>query len=176
MKFDVNFKILLVLERQIGKFDDVSEVFETQAYLKVPRGEVFAFFSDPRNLEEMTPPWLHFSIIAASAPKTQKGSLFEYRLRIKGFPVRWKTLIEEWEPPVRFVDVQLKGPYRRWHHTHEFHETDSGTLMIDRVRYQLHLGWIGSLLAGSMVRRDIQTIFDYRREIMARRFPSLGGG
>ena len=127
---------------------------------------VFPFFADARNLERITPPWLQFHVV--NAPEMRQGALIEYRLRLHGVPIRWLTRIEEWTPGERFVDVQLRGPYALWHHTHEFEPAGDGrTLMRDTVRYALPLGPLGALAHRLFVARDIERIFDYRYETVS---------
>jgi ligand-binding SRPBCC domain-containing protein len=125
--------------------------------------DVFAFFADARNLERITPPLLGFRVVGDAPVDMRAGALIEYRLRLHGVGVDWLTRIEEWEPGVRFVDQQLVGPYKLWHHTHSFEERDGGTLMCDRVRYALPLWPLGEL-ALPLVRRDLDRIFDFRRD------------
>jgi uncharacterized protein len=98
----------------------------------------------------------------------REGTLLDYRLRIHGIPVRWRTLIETWEPPSRFVDRQLKGPYKLWLHSHTFVPRDGGTVVGDVVRYSLPLGPVGELVHRAVVRRDLERIFAYRHEALAR--------
>ena len=137
-----------------------------------PPDEAFAFFADAFNLEAITPPWLGFRVITPGPIEMSAGTLIEYRLRLHGVPVRWLTRIEEWEPPRRFVDVQVRGPYRHWRHTHSFEPAeDGGTVMRDEVRYALPLGRLGSLAGTLFVRRDLERIFDYRRDAVARALP-----
>ena len=138
--------------------------FRREQWVPRPIDEVFAFFSDPTNLERITPPWLSFRILSSPSQPIQPGALITYRLRLHGLPIRWVTEITEWSPPTRFVDVQLSGPYALWHHTHEFESRDSGTLLRDTVRYGLPLGPIGGLVSRLFVRRDVEKIFDYRAE------------
>jgi ligand-binding SRPBCC domain-containing protein len=135
--------------------------------------EVFAFFGDARNLEAITPPLLRFRMLTRDPVVMAQGTLLRYRLRVHGVPVRWLTQITEWEPPQRFVDEQLEGPYALWRHTHTF-EADGagGTLMRDEVRYALPLGALGELAHRLLVRRDLARIFDYR----AQRVPALISG
>lgn len=125
----------------------------------------FEFFGDALNLEAITPPWLHFEVTTPAPIEMRAGTLIDYRLRLRGVPVRWHTRIEAWEHGRRFVDRQLKGPYRLWHHTHEF-EADGagGTIMRDTVLYALPFGLVGALAHMLFVRRDIERIFDYRRQ------------
>jgi ligand-binding SRPBCC domain-containing protein len=128
-----------------------------------PPEEVFAFFSDAHNLEAITPDWLRFRIVTPGRIEMAPGALIEYRLRLHGLPIRGLTRIEEWEPGRRFVDVQVRGPYRLWHHTHEFEpDGDGATLVRDRVSYALPLGPLGELAQRAVVARDLDRIFDHR--------------
>jgi ligand-binding SRPBCC domain-containing protein len=125
--------------------------------------DVFAFFADAGNLEAITPPWLSFHVVSPRPIEMRAGTVIEYRLRLHGVPVSWLTRIDEWEPGVRFVDSQLAGPYKLWHHTHEFEpDGDAGTLMRDTVRWALPYGPAGELARRLFVARDIERIFDYR--------------
>jgi hypothetical protein len=133
-------------------------------------GEVFPFFADAGNLEAITPPSLRFSIVTPRPIEMRAGALIEYRLRLRGAPISWLTRIEEWEPGVRFVDMQLRGPYALWQHTHEFEPDGAGgTRMRDTVRYALPGGPLGALPHALFVRRELAAIFDFR----ARRVPEL---
>ena len=132
--------------------------------------EVFPFFADAANLEAITPPWLQFRIVTPRPIDMAVGALIDYRLRLHGVPVRWRTRIEEWVPGVRFVDRQLSGPYALWHHTHEFEPVTEGTLMRDTVRYALPLGPLGALAHLAIVRRDLARIFAFRHEAVAAAF------
>ena len=127
--------------------------------------DVFPFFADARNLEAITPPFLGFRVVTPDPIEMRAGTLIEYRLRLRGVPIRWRTRIAVWDPPRRFVDVQLSGPYRLWHHTHDF-EPDGrgGTLMRDTVRYAIPFGALGRLAHRLVVRRDLDTIFGFRSE------------
>lgn len=138
-------------------------VFQAEQWLPRPREEVFQFFSEARNLEAITPKWLRFEVLTPAPITMRSGTLIDYRIRIHAMPVRWRTEIVEWKPPHRFVDVQLRGPYSLWHHTHTFEERDGGTLCSDEVRY-----WPrgGRLMDWLFVRRDVERIFAFRRERM----------
>ena len=127
-----------------------------------PVGEVFAFFSDAGNLADLTPPWLGFRILTPGI-ELKAGAQIRYRIGLHGVPVGWTTEIRRWEPPHRFTDVQVRGPYRLWHHTHRFEERDGGTRMTDVVRYRLPFGWLGSVVRRLVVERDLDRIFEYRR-------------
>jgi ligand-binding SRPBCC domain-containing protein len=124
---------------------------------------VFPFFADAHNLERITPPFLKFRILGVSTPTLQTGSRIDYQLSLHGVPVRWQSLIEDWEPNRAFVDTQTRGPYQRWHHTHEFEPYQGGTVIRDRVHYELPLGALGELVAGRFVAKDVGTIFAFRR-------------
>ena len=151
-------------------------VLERRQPLALPAERVFEFYSDARNLERITPPWLGFEVTTPGAIEMRPGTLIDYRLRLRGVPVRWRTRIETWEPPHRFVDVQLRGPYALWEHTHSF-EPDGGAGVVigDRVRYALPLGPLGDLAHTLLVRRDLERIFDYRRHAVAELLGGAGG-
>jgi ligand-binding SRPBCC domain-containing protein len=136
-----------------------------------PIDEVFDFYADAFNLERITPPWLGFRVVTPRPIAMAPGALIEYRLRLHGLPVRWLTRIEEWEPGRRFVDAQLRGPYRLWHHTHEFEpDGDDATIVRDRVRYALPLGPLGELARRAFVHRDLERIFAFRHQAIVRCF------
>ncbi len=133
-----------------------------ETFLPRPIEEVFAFFSAPENLETLTPPCLGFQIQTPQPISMAPGAIIEYRLRVRGVPVRWRTRIETWDPPHEFSDVQEKGPYRLWRHTHGFRAVPGGTVVEDVVRYALPFGLLGRLVHWLLVRRDLNNIFDYR--------------
>jgi ligand-binding SRPBCC domain-containing protein len=139
---------------------------------RIPRpiAEVFAFFSDARNLEAITPPWLGFRMLTPGPIRIAAGTRIRYRLSLHGAPVSWTTEIRQWGPPSRFVDVQLSGPYQLWHHTHRFEPCGGGTRMSDVVRYRLPCGLLGRLVNALVVRRDVERIFDYRNRRIAEIF------
>jgi uncharacterized protein (TIGR01777 family) len=136
--------------------------FVCEQWVPLAVEEVFPFFSDEKNLELLTPEILNFKVLKKSTPTIEEGTLIDYRLAIHGVPARWRTKILDWEPNVRFVDTQLKGPYKLWHHTHEFEALGGGTLMRDRVLYKLPMWPLGE--AGlPLVKSDVRKIFDFRR-------------
>lgn len=135
----------------------------------VPRSleETFAFFSDAGNLDALTPPWVGFRILTPLPIDMRRGTLIDYRIRIRGIPIRWRTEITEWDPPHRFIDVQLKGPYQWWHHEHRFEPCKEGTRIVDEVEFRAPLHWISHPL---IVERDVRRIFSYRAEALQRTF------
>lgn len=144
-----------------------THVLEREQRLACPRDEVFAFFEDAANLERLTPAFLKFRVVTPPPIEMRAGALIDYRLRLFGVPLTWRTLIEIYEPNVRFVDLQLRGPYRLWRHTHTFEEIPGGTLMRDRVEYALPLGPLGDVARAMFVRRTLERIFDFRNETIA---------
>jgi ligand-binding SRPBCC domain-containing protein len=132
--------------------------------------QVFAFFADARNLEALTPPLLKFRIVTPEPITMGAGTLLRYRLKVRGVPVSWLTVIQKWDPPYSFVDEQLSGPYAFWHHTHTFSADGAGgTIMRDAVRYALPLGGLGELAHRLVVRSDLERIFDFREQVVAAR-------
>lgn len=139
-------------------------ILEQEMIVPRPINEVFAFFADAGNLERITPPELRFRILTPTPIEMKAGTLIDYRLRLFGMPVAWRTLISDWSPPDRFVDEQIRGPYREWIHTHTFEETPSGTSIRDEVRYRLPLGFL-RLPAQPIVRFQLHRIFAYRQRM-----------
>lgn len=137
--------------------------------LDAPLEEVFAFFSKGENLQALTPPWIGFEILAPTPIEMAQDARIDYRLKIRGIPVSWRTRIAVWEPPRRFVDVQERGPYRLWHHVHAFEPDGDGTIARDRVTYAVPGGAIVHRL---LVRRDVLAIFRFRHLALAARFGS----
>lgn len=153
-------------------------IFKIDTEVRLPRRieEVFPFFADAGNLERITPPWLNFRILTPTPVDVREGTLIDYRIRIRGVPVRWRTRIAAWEPPFRFVDEQIRGPYRQWLHEHTFEEDGDGTICRDRVRYAVPGGpGIEHAVHALLVRRDVAKIFAYRRERMLALFPPRDG-
>ena len=134
--------------------------------IDLPIEKVFGFFADAGNLERITPPELSFHIATPQPLNIQKGTLIDYQLRVRGFPIKWRTEISEWNPPVLFVDQALKSPYTQWIHRHTFTEIEKDkTLIEDEVKYRLPLEPFGDL-AHWFVRRELDYIFDFRQKVV----------
>lgn len=143
----------------------------------VPRTpeDLFPFFADARNLEKITPDFLEFRVLAVTPEELGEGTVIDYRLKLRGVPLRWRSVIEEWSPGRRFTDRQTRGPYAVWHHVHEFEPASGGTILRDRVRYAVPLGALGETVAGSFVRRDVEKIFAFRRARIEEMFGTPAG-
>ena len=149
-----------------------THVLEREILLPGSPGDIFPFFSRAENLDELTPSWLHFRILTELPLEMKTGTLIDYKLRVRLLPIRWRSKITTWEPPHRFVDEQVRGPYRSWTHEHTFLEQDEGTLVRDRVEYAV---WGGSLINRLLVRPDLERIFSYRFEKLEELFPPAPG-
>jgi hypothetical protein len=141
---------------------------EWRAWIDRPRAEVFAFFAEPANLAVITPPWLGVTIVGAPAAM-EAGAVLDFRIRWLGLPLRWRAFIREYDPPARFVDVQLLGPYARWERRHMFLEERGGTRVEDRVTYRLPLGPVGRAAHALLVARQLDAIWRYRERRIAER-------
>jgi ligand-binding SRPBCC domain-containing protein len=148
----------------------MSFVLERRQIVQSPRHEVFAFFADAGNLERMTPPSLRFAILTPTPIVMAPGATIDYRIKLAGLPFRWRTVIEAFEPDVRFVDIQASGPYRSWRHVHEFTDVPGGTAIRDRVDYALPFGALGVLARALFVRAQLDRIFDHRRAVITQLF------
>lgn len=135
-----------------------------ELWVPKPVQEVFDYFAQAENLQGITPPWLQFRILTPTPIEMKQGAIIEYALRLHGIPLRWLTEIEKWDPPFEFVDVQVKGPYKLWRHTHRFTAREGGTAVSDTVQYQLPMGALGRLVHRFQVARELSLIFDYRTE------------
>jgi len=137
-------------------------VLESRVWLAMDRAHVFAFFSDPRHLERLTPPHMRLRLLTPEAVMSA-GTALEFRLSWLGLPFTWRAFIREYDPPYRFVDVQVRGPYARWEHRHRFLEDNGGTWVEDRVTYRLPMGPLGALAHALVVRRQLRALWAYRR-------------
>ncbi len=140
---------------------------KSRVWLARPLREVFPFFADAGNLEVLTPPWLRFEVLSSEPIKMSVGTRIDYRLRLRGIPIRWQSEITKWDPPSVFVDEQRKGPYRLWHHEHRFEEREGGTLAEDHVKYAVPGGRLADRL---FVRADLRRIFQFRRRKLTELF------
>jgi len=138
-------------------------VLESEQWVPRPLEEVFEFFSNARNLELLTPPWVKFRVLTMPIAM-EAGARIRYKIGWHGLPMRWTTEITEWNPPDGFRDLQLSGPYKLWDHTHRFGAVDGGTLLHDLVKYSLPLGFLGRIAHSLWVKKDVERIFSYRRE------------
>lgn len=147
----------------------MGRTFELERTQRIARpiNEVFAFFADAFNLERITPAFLRFEVRTPGPIEMRVGTLIDYRLRLHGLPIRWRTRISDWSPPHRFVDEQIHGPYRLWVHTHTFRADGEDTVIRDHVRYAMPGG---ALVHRLWVRRDIERIFEHRRKAIAMHF------
>jgi ligand-binding SRPBCC domain-containing protein len=138
-----------------------------EVFIPAPIDEVFEFFSDPANLAQITPKSVGFRDLTPDARPMRPGMRVTHEIKWFGIPQRWETLIEEYDPPHGFLDTQVRGPYKCWHHRHTFEETAEGTLMRDELRYELPFGPLGAVTHWLIVKRQLNRIFDYRgRKIM----------
>ena len=135
-----------------------------------PRAEVFAFFSDAQNLAKLTPTFVDFRILTPEPIHVREGARIEYRIALHGVPVQWETLIDMFVDGEKFSDTQLRGPYRFWHHLHEFRDIPGGTEMHDTVDYEIPLGMLGRVARRLFVARQLEQIFTFRQEVVTRTF------
>ena len=137
---------------------------KVEQWVPATRENTFAFFKEAKNLEVITPDFLHFKVLKQSTPRVQEGTKINYSLSLHGMPFRWQSQITDWKPDQMFSDIQLKGPYSYWSHKHEFEEKDGGTLIKDHVLYKVPFGILGDFIAHGFIRRDIEKIFTYRQK------------
>ena len=143
-------------------------VLERRQTVNRSRGEVFAFFADAANLERLTPGSMHFHILTPLPIDMRAGAVIDYRISQFGVPLRWRTLIDLFEPEARFVDVQTSGPYSFWRHTHSFEDAPGGgTIITDHVEYALPFGSLGRVVHALFVGRQLRHIFDFRQKTIA---------
>lgn len=147
----------------------------TEFWTPRPLDEVFPFFADAYNLQILTPEFLNFRVLTPAPIEMHVGTTIDYQIRLHGVPIGWKSLISAWDPPSRFVDEQVRGPYKFWHHEHTFEVRDGGTLIRDDVHYGVPGGWLAHAL---LVRRDLTAIFRYRNQKMHAQFggSEIGAG
>ena len=161
LKEALHIKFIAHLNQEVA-----CERFYVQQWLEQNQKDVFAFFSEAKNLERITPPFVRFKITHQSTPDIQSGTLFDYRLKIRGIPIRWRTEILDWNPITSFVDTQLRGPYKVWHHTHRFYTFGNGTLCEDEVYFALPAVPLFAKLVMIIVKKDVKKIFDFRKKVI----------
>lgn len=138
--------------------------------IKKPLREVFDFFKQPENLSEITPKSLGFKILTPLPLKMREGMIIDYTVKPMIVRIHWRTMITTYEPPYKFIDEQMLGPYTFWHHTHIFEEVDGGTKTTDEVKYVLPFGWLGRVVHALFIRKQLNSIFDYRTIVIERYF------
>ena len=143
---------------------------QTRVWVPQPIDEVFSFFSDALNLDELTPPWLHFKVRTPAPIEMRTGALIDYRIKVRGLPMSWRSEITTWDPPHRFVDEQRKGPYAFWYHQHDFQPVDGGTAISDHVWFKARGGFLEPWIHRFWVVRDLKRIFGYRVDHLAHRY------
>ncbi|QPJ64690.1 MAG: TIGR01777 family protein [Candidatus Nitrohelix vancouverensis] len=141
---------------------------QTEQWVPQPIHKVFEFFRDARNLEKITPGDMRFRVVDQSTREIEEGTRINYRFSFHGIPMRWQSKIVYWKPDEKFSDLQMKGPYQYWRHTHEFTEKNNGTLIRDRVHYKIPLSFAIDWAAKGWIRRNLETVFNYRRHTLAR--------
>ena len=145
----------------------------TEQRLPLAIGEAWDFFSNPANLQEITPPAMRFEVTSEVPSRMHPGLIVTYRVRpLLGVPVRWVTEITHLVEPYLFVDEQRFGPYRFWHHQHHFREIEGGVEMVDLVHYAPPTP-AAPLLDRLLIGGKLKQIFDFRREVLVRRFGEL---
>lgn len=147
--------------------------YQGEQFIPLPLENVFSFFSQAKNLEKISPPFLQFKVKSMSTQQIQKGTLIDYQLKVRGIPARWQSLITEWNPPHHFTDVQTQGPYGDWIHRHSFAAVPGGVLIKDEVKYNMPLGILGKWFGYHYVLREIRTIFDFRRKRIGDLLPEI---
>lgn len=144
-------------------------LLERRQRVGIPIERAFDLYADAHNLEPLTPPWLHFQVRTPMPIEMGAGTILDYTLRLHGVPIRWRTVIQTWDAPHGFLDTQARGPYSLWEHTHVLEpDGENATVIHDRVRYAIPFGPLGTVAHRLFVRRDLERIFDYRRDAVER--------
>ena len=141
-----------------------------EQWIPKPIDEAFAFFKEAKNLEKITPDDMNFKVLDQSTEDIQEGTIINYSLSVHKFPIRWKSKITDWNPKSHFSDIQLKGPYNYWVHSHNFEEKNGGTLIKDHVRYKVPFNLAGDLIANRFIKNDLEKIFTYRQKKISEMF------
>lgn len=149
--------------------------YRTEQFLPVDLDTAWDFFSSAKNLALITPPELDFKILTdLNGQEIYEGMLIDYTVKpLLGIPLRWQTEICKVEKPYLFTDRQLKGPYKMWEHTHSYEKVDNGILMKDEVKYQLPLGFLGDIANSIIVRKKVEDIFAFRKQVLETMFKNI---
>lgn len=142
-------------------------------FINLPVEKVFEFFKSPENLGKLTPPEMSWKILTPKPIKMSVGKVFDYSISLFGIPLTWKSIITDFDPPYRFVDEQLAGPYRFWHHSHVFEKANGGTMVRDEVHYLVPMGIVGKIIEMIIIRHQLDRIFNYRQEALKKHFDSI---
>ena len=146
-------------------------------FLPISLAEAWPFFSTPRNLEAITPDFLHFRITSETPEDIYSGLIITYKIAaVAGIPMTWVTEIKHVEAGRRFVDEQRIGPFRFWFHEHRFEAVEGGIVMEDLVHYVMPWGWLGEMVHAAFIRRRLKAIFDFRQAYLAHRWPQTESG
>lgn len=152
------------LQKEWGENGPLDQYVFKDQFVPLKPEEVFPFFSKAENLEILTPPWLQFKIVKKSTKDIEVGTLIDYKLKIHGTPVRWRTLIKDWKNNEFFIDEQLKGPYSKWHHVHKFERVPGGCLLRDEITYKVPVSFLGKIFLSRWIAKDVEQIFSYRQK------------
>lgn len=158
------------IENFVGGLEKGDDRLVFEQYIPRKKKDLFPYFSVETNLEELTPPYLNFKVVHKSSEKISEGTELSYKLKLRGLPIDWTSKIIGWNAPTSFVDTQIKGPYKKWHHEHTFQDLGEGCLMRDVITYQLPMGWLGEVVASRWVQSDLKKIFNFRRKVIYERF------
>jgi len=145
-------------------------IIKREQFLARPIEDVFAFFNRPENLAKITPESLGFKILTPQPLNMKEGAIIDYTIKPLFFDMHWRTYISDYTPPRSFVDEQLKGPYKFWHHRHSFESVEGGTMVRDEVRYALPFGIFGEIAHALFIKRQLNRIFDHRTIIISEYF------
>jgi len=144
---------------------------EFEQFLNIPMEQAWPFFSSPANLNRITPPQLKFQFIGAPPANVYEGLVIRYRIRpMLNIPVKWVTKITALEKNIFFIDEQIKGPYKIWHHEHHFKTVDGGVLMTDILEYDIGWGLLGWLAGEMWVHKQVWNIFSFRQKTLSELF------
>ena len=141
-------------------------VFKEELFVKKPLDLVFDFFNTPKNLSKVTPVFMNFSILTPEPLLMKEGSVFDYKVYIYGVPIRWQSLISDYNPPYSFTDIQLRGPHDYWHHQHIFKSVDGGTLITDLLHFSMPFGVLGHLAYLLFAKRMNERMFSHRKQVI----------